>query len=117
MNRDDLAKEAKALAVLCFRNGPVETIHSGIQCPVCAGKEEYSHLTQAQMMVLNKSVVNHLYAMLLIKESDPASYAALIEFGLRFTTGWDEPDLRAVFGFGALTSTKKKKRKRAGSTS
>ena len=31
-----LAREAKAIVALAFRNGPIEKIHAGKECPTCA---------------------------------------------------------------------------------
>lgn len=44
-----LAKKAKSIVVLAFRNGPIENIHAGITCLHCTGKEEYSHITDDEM--------------------------------------------------------------------
>ena len=47
-----LAAEAKSLVALAFRNGPIEDVHSGKDCPNCSGKSEYSHITQAEMKII-----------------------------------------------------------------
>jgi hypothetical protein len=44
-----LAREAKALVAMAFRNGPIENVHAGKTCPTCYGRPEYSHITQAEM--------------------------------------------------------------------
>jgi hypothetical protein len=41
-----VAREAKALVTLAFRNGPIEDVHAGKVCPTCNGSPEYSHVTQ-----------------------------------------------------------------------
>lgn len=46
---EQLAEEAKSIVALAFRNGPIEDIHAGRECPTCAGKAEYSHITQDEM--------------------------------------------------------------------
>jgi hypothetical protein len=38
----ELAAEAKSIVALAFRNGPIEDIHAGKNCPACSGKSEYS---------------------------------------------------------------------------
>ena len=53
-----LAAEAKSLVALAFRNGPIEDVHAGKECPTCAGKSEYSHLTQAEMKNIMKQAVD-----------------------------------------------------------
>jgi hypothetical protein len=45
----ELATEAKIIVVLAFRNGPIEDIHAGKDCPTCSRKSEYSHITQTEM--------------------------------------------------------------------
>ena len=47
-----LADEAKSLVALAFRNGPIEDIHAGKECPTCAGKSEYSRITESEMTTL-----------------------------------------------------------------
>jgi hypothetical protein len=37
-----LAREAKALGLLAFRNRPIEDLHSGRACLQCSGDPEYS---------------------------------------------------------------------------
>jgi hypothetical protein len=36
-NLSGVAREAKALVALAFRNGPIEDIHAGKLCPTCHG--------------------------------------------------------------------------------
>jgi hypothetical protein len=88
-----LAREAKALVVMAFRNGPIEDVHAGKTCPTCHGKPEYSHITQAEMRQIMKSAVDHLYTFLVLKQSDHDAYEALLSLGERYTTVWDEPVL------------------------
>jgi hypothetical protein len=88
-----LAREAKALVAMAFRNGPIENVHAGKTCPTCHGKREYSHITQAEMLEIMKSAVDHLYTFLVLKQSDHAPYEALLSLGERYTTAWDEPVL------------------------
>jgi hypothetical protein len=45
----ELAAEAESFVALAFRNGPIEDVHAGKECPNCAGKPEYSlSVTPAQ---------------------------------------------------------------------
>jgi hypothetical protein len=53
----DLAKAAKSIVADAFRNGPIEHIHAGIDCPTCEGKEKYSHITEAEMKSIMKNAV------------------------------------------------------------
>ena len=88
----DLAREAKSLVALAFRNGPIEDVHAGKECPVCAGKLEYSHITDAEMKEINKRAVDKLYALLWIKRYSPKVYAHVINAGSQYVIGWDLPD-------------------------
>jgi hypothetical protein len=87
----ELAAEAKSLVALAFRNGPIEDVHAGKECPTCAGKSEYSHITQSEMKKIMRNAVDTVYKLLWIKENDPEKYEASIELGNRYTQGWDEP--------------------------
>jgi len=93
-NLSAVAREAKALVALAFRNGPVENLHAGKVCPTCNGNPQYSHITPDQMRSIMKNAVDHLYTYLLLKENDKAAYEALLSFGARYTTAWDEPSLK-----------------------
>ena len=88
-----VAREAKAIVALAFRNGPIEDVHAGKVCPTCDGKPEYSHITPGEMRSITKNAVDHLYTYLLLKENDKAAYDALLTLGERYTRMWDEPVL------------------------
>jgi hypothetical protein len=92
----DLAAEAKSLVVLAFRNGPIEDVHAGKECPTCVGKSEYSHITPAEMKNIMKQAVGTVYKLLWLKRNDPGKYEAALEFGNRHTRFWDE--LKSVIG-------------------
>src|SRR6267143_705223 len=87
----ELATEAKALVVLAFRNGPIENVHAGKECPVCAGKLEYSHITQDEMKNIMKKAVDTVYKLLWLKQHDPEKYVENIVYGARCTSSWDDP--------------------------
>ena len=53
----ELAREAKALVALAFRNGPIESVHAGKLCPTCNGAPEYSGITDDEMKAIIKSAV------------------------------------------------------------
>ena len=63
-----MAREAQAIVALAFRNGPIEDVHAGKLCPICAGKPEYSHITQQGMKLIMKNAVDHVYQLLSLKE-------------------------------------------------
>jgi hypothetical protein len=87
----ELAAEAKSIVALAFRNGPIEDIHAGKDCPICSGKSEYSHITQTEMKKIMKKAVDTVYKLLWPKQNDPEKYQATLEFGNRYTRFWDEP--------------------------
>ena len=94
-----VAREAKAIVALAFRNGPIENFHAGKVCPTCDGNPEYSRITPDEMRSIMKNAVNHMYTYLLLKEYDKAAYEALLTLGARYTTAWDEPVLtKAIKG-------------------
>jgi hypothetical protein len=98
-NLSVVAREAKALVALAFRNGPIENVHAGKVCPTCDGNPEYSRITQDEMRLIMKAAVDRMYTFLLLKESDKAAYEAVLSFGERYTAAWDEPVLtKAVRG-------------------
>lgn len=87
----ELAAEAKSIVALAFRNGPIEDVHAGEECPTCAGKAEYSHITQTEMKNIIKQAVDTVYKLLWQKQNNPEKYKATLEFGNRYTRFWDEP--------------------------
>lgn len=87
-----LADEAKALVALVFRNGPIEDVHAGKECPNCAGKAEYSHITQEEMKQIMKRAVDKIYAMVWIRTHTPEVYQAVVKAGNRYAVGWDLPE-------------------------
>ena len=87
----ELAMEAKSLVALAFRNGPIEDIHYGKDCPHCDGRPEYSHITQDEMKNIMKQAVDALYNLLWLKQNDPEKYARTLELGNRYTRLWDDP--------------------------
>jgi len=60
----ELAAEAKSLVALAFRNGPIEDVHAGKECPTCAGKSEHSHITHAETKNIMKQAVDTVYKLL-----------------------------------------------------
>jgi hypothetical protein len=87
-----LAREAKAIVALAFRNGPIEDIHAGKTCPACDGQSGFSRITDAEMKLIMKSAVNRVYTLLRLKAADADGYEKEIAFGDRYTARWDDPD-------------------------
>jgi hypothetical protein len=88
-----VAREAKAVVALAFRNGPIEGVHAGKVCPTCNGDPEYSRITQEEMRSIMKAAVDRIYTYFLLKENDKAAYDALLSYGAKYTRAWDEPSL------------------------
>ncbi len=91
-----LAREAKAIVALAFRNGPIEDIHAGKPCPTCRGKQGYSRLTDADVKLIMQNAVDHVYKLLWLRESKPQEYEAEITFAESYTTSWDDPRIASV---------------------
>ena len=73
---------AKSVTHLCFRNGPVENMHA-------AGK-----LDEADMMVLNKYMVDQLgLFFLLLGLADADSLMRVLRFHDQCGLDWDDPDI------------------------
>jgi hypothetical protein len=87
-----LAREAKSIVVLAFRNGPIEDLHAGKPCPTCAGNPEYSHLTQEEMKRIMKKAVDKIYALLWMQAHNPEGYTAMLTLGEGYTRAWDDPE-------------------------
>jgi hypothetical protein len=73
------------------KRGPIENVHAGKECPTCAEKSEYSHITQAETKNIMKQAVDTVYKLLWLKQNDAEKYGATIDLGSRYTQFWDEP--------------------------
>lgn len=88
----ELAEEAKSLVALAFRNGPIEDVHAGKTCPTCAGKAEYSHISDSEMKQIMKRAVDKIYALLWVRTYSPKTYREVVKAGNRYTLNWDLPE-------------------------
>jgi hypothetical protein len=91
-----LAREAKAIVALAFRNGPIEDIHAGKPCPTCRSRQGYSRLTDADVKLIMQNAVDHVYKLLWLRESKPQECEAEITFAESYTTSWDDPRIASV---------------------
>jgi hypothetical protein len=89
--KQKIAREAKALVALAFRNGPIEDVHAGKPCPTCTGRPGYGRITDEEMKDIMKSAVDQLYRFLCLKNEDPQMYESEIRRGATYTTALDEP--------------------------
>src|SRR5688500_9963161 len=90
-DRRQLAREAKAIVALSYRNGPIEDIHAGQPCPTCGGSARYSRISDEEIRLVMRTAVNRVYRLLVLKEN-PTEYERQIRFGERHTRFWDDPD-------------------------
>lgn len=98
-NPEPLSREAKAIVALAFRNGPIENVHAGFECPTCSGESRYSRITQSEMKSIMKTAVNRVYTLLLFKKAKPADFEALMRYGSLFTRQWDDPEELSFLDF------------------
>jgi hypothetical protein len=91
-DQSDLTREAKAIVVLAFRNGPIEDLHAGTPCPTCNGKGGYSRISDDEIKLIMKNAVNRVYSLLRLKTDDPDAYARQLAYGERCTLNWDDPE-------------------------
>jgi len=105
--REELAKLlALQLAAICVRNTCIEDIHAGRapQSETGDGSDvmvvtptseipwnEVSRISDAEMRMFMKEVVNKIYTVLL-RYDDPAFVERLTEQAHEFTRKWDEPE-------------------------
>ena len=89
-----LAIEAKAITALAFRNGPIEDLHAGKTCVVCAGRPEFSRVSDEEMKRIMKAAVNAMYRLLWQRDHDHEAYLKSLAFGERHTQKWGNPRLR-----------------------
>jgi hypothetical protein len=87
----ELAKEAKAIVALAFRNGPIENLHAGKQCSTCGGKIGYSRITDDEIKAIMQNAVDHVYKFSVMKKTDPARYRKLLKYGNEVARQWDDP--------------------------
>jgi hypothetical protein len=88
----EIVKEAKAIVALAFRKGPIEDVHAGKVCPVCNGSSEYSRITDDEMKSMMKAAVSAVHKLLWNRDQDSEAYRKSIEYGVRFTSPWDDPE-------------------------
>ena len=91
-HHSDLARESKATIAFILRNGPLEDLHAGKTCPICQGKQEYSHVTDDEMRHIMKTAVNRDYKLRVLKKKNPQRYEEEIAFGELYTKQWDDPE-------------------------
>ena len=96
-SRSELARQAKAIVALVFRNGPIENLHAGEPCPTCHDNPAYCRISDAEMKLILKTMVNRVYSLLWLKENKSEGYEAFVKIGELFASSWDEPTLTTEF--------------------
>jgi hypothetical protein len=81
---EKLAREAKAIVALAFRNGPVEDVHAS------------GRVTDDEMKAVMQHAVDWVALLLHLRERDDANYHRLVEWGSRYTGDWDDPVLPSL---------------------
>ena len=89
-----LAREAKALTALAFRNGPIEGLHAGKPCTACSGRAEFSRISDEEMKQIMKAAVDTMYRLLWQREHDPVAFEKSLTLGDRYTQRWDDPVIK-----------------------
>jgi len=109
--KQNVARLAKVMALICVRNTGLENIHAG-RSPIsetgdysdvfvhdAQGREipwtDVSHIDDAEMKALMKEIVNRLYTFLL--RSDDPDFLALMERWATVSNKWDDPELEKSF--------------------
>jgi hypothetical protein len=81
--------EANALTAYAFRNGPLETLHSGKSSRLTADPT-LSRLTDTEMKMLMINASEHLARMLALRENDPEEYRRFVQtYGMRYCGAWN----------------------------
>ena len=109
--KQNVAKLAKVMALMCVRNTKLEDIHAGhslisetgdysdVFVHDAQGRKipwtDVSHIDDAEMKALMKEIVNRLYTFLL--HSDDPNFQALMERWAMVSRKWDEPELEPSF--------------------
>jgi len=88
----ELQREAKAIVLLAFRNGPIEGFHAGAPCSVCSGKTGVSRITDAEMKTILKTAVNRVFTLLVARASHPDVYEVMLQRAEPYTVKWDAPE-------------------------
>ncbi|MGH9563833.1 MAG: hypothetical protein ACRD3S_20460 [Terracidiphilus sp.] len=85
-----IAREAKAIVALAFKNGPIEQVHAGRSCrlPNLQWPWRLSRITDDEMKGIMTNAVNVVYKLLVLKSENPEEYDRQIKFGTRYTTRW-----------------------------
>lgn len=92
-SEEGLQELAKGLVVAAVRNGPIETVHAGKECPTCAASDEYSRITQDEMKAIMKHAVDRTYtALTAVRNESPIYLLGLIAQSKLFAGSWDAPE-------------------------
>jgi len=81
--------EANAITAYAFRNGPIETLHSGKSSPL-TDDPEVSRITDEEMKEIMISASERLAAILEVRDKEPAMYRRFIhDYAIKYCCRWD----------------------------
>lgn len=92
----NLKRKAKSIVALALRNGPIEDVHAGAQCPTCSGSQEYSGITDQQMKLIMTNAVDQVYTLLRLEQEQPETFGTMMQMGDLYTSRWNEPVFRPL---------------------
>ena len=92
---DDLERQAKAIVLIAFRNGPLEDLHAGMSCSHCSEKQDFSKISDPEMRMLMKTAVNRVFTVLKLRDEQPDTFEGLLRMGDLFTKDWDPAEFTA----------------------
>ena len=90
--RRQIAREAKAIVALAFRNGSIEELHAGRSCPTCTGRTGFSRITDDEMKAIMKNA----------QKEEFKHFSMDLEWLLRNTSEWRETARRVLFTKGDI---------------
>jgi hypothetical protein len=95
--QDYIRNLAIGLTEHCFRSGPIEDMHSGINPKFATEEtdpEDISQLSQEDMKKLNKHMVDKLgFILHLMVEGRYFELATLLQFPISLGSHWDSPNI------------------------
>jgi hypothetical protein len=106
LDKTAAAMLAKAITVICVRNGYLEDLHAGITPSSKTGDysdvtvvtpygeipwKSVSRISDEEMKRLMKNVVNQVYTFL-CRQHDPEFLHRFLKMGSNYSARWDEPE-------------------------
>lgn len=102
------ARFAKAITLHCFRNGPIEGLHTGIFPDTKSGDysdvkvvspygeipwNQVARISQAEMKLIMQEAVNRAYTLLLAMQQGESEFISIVnDYAEHYTSHWDVPE-------------------------